>query len=216
MPPGSPPHSAVPYAFKAYALKDAERRGFATLLWTDSCIVPGARPLAELWDKIEREGIWLARNGYRNDEWTADSAYHQLFPGFFDNKRTADLAANIELARKVNHGIEHVVATTFGLNLNHPTGRAFLDEYFRLASETKAFCGPWENAPPLEQRLLRTPDTPRRSHCGPASTRGHRHDQTCASVIAWRLGVQITDCPEWFSYRGGERADTCLVADGQY
>ena len=43
---------------------------------------------------------------------------------------------------------------------------------------------------------------------------GHRHDQTALSVIAWRLGVQLTNCPRWFSYAGGETEETCLIAKG--
>jgi hypothetical protein len=170
--------------------------GFSTLLWADACIVPGARPIDDLWKKIEGDGYWIARNGWKNSEWTADSAYRDLFPEFLSS------GSSLEEARAQNQKIPHVVATTFGLSLERPVGKAFLEQYFRLASETRAFCGPWKN----------TPETP----CGPPGVLGHRHDQTCASVIAWRLGLTISDCPEWFSYRGGETDRTCLVADGAY
>jgi len=224
LPRGCPQHTDVPYAFKAFALKEAAET-WDTLLWADACIVPGARPLADLWEKIERDGVWLARNGWSNYEWTADSAYPALFGEAIDENgcvvRCVPDAAAMGHWREVNRNIPHVVATAFGVSLKHPKGRAFLDEYSRLASKTKAFCGPWINAafrelPPgldVSNEVIRDG---RFALCGPPDVRGHRHDQTSASVIAWRLGVELTSCPEWFAYRGGETDKTCLIADGAY
>jgi hypothetical protein len=209
---GWPTHEERPYAFKAYALKEQADEGDEdTLLWCDACIVPGARPLADLWEYIEENGVWLARNGWTNYEWTADDSYPALFPEFWTNQQmsTEHVWENM---RAANREIEHVVATAFGVSLKHPKGRAFLDEYYRLASETKAFCGPWQNMTGSPPSMF----TDRAYPCGPPDVRGHRHDQTAASVIAWRLGVPLTNCPEWFSYRGGETDKTCLVADGAY
>jgi hypothetical protein len=218
LPRGCPAHTERPYAFKAYALKQTyEDYGHETLLWCDACMIPGARPLDELWEYIEEHGVWFAKNGYSNYEWTADSAYPDLFPG-----PLATVPTGMDERRKLNRTIPHVVATAFGISLKHDKGRAFLDEYFRLASETEAFCGPWINGP-----LSGDPSNHHRmAPCGPADVRGHRHDQTAASVIAWRLGVPLTECPEFFSY-ANRRADgslhmedqsprTCLIADGAY
>lgn len=189
LPPGSPSHSVKPYAFKAYALMDAMRRNYTTLLWCDACILP-VRDMEPLFKKIETDGVWFSRNGWMNSEWTADSAYAALFP-----------AMHYDAARVINAKIPHVVATAFGIDVSHAVGRAFLADYFRLASETSAFCGPWTN----------TVETP----CGPYDVRGHRHDQTAASVIAWRLGVQLTDPPDIFSYPPVDER-TVLLADGAY
>ena len=190
-----PSHQRKPYAFKAYALK--ETAGFAdTLLWCDSSMVLGSRPLADLFEKIETDGYWIARNGWTNYEWTADSAYPHLFPG-----------VDLEDAREMNRKIPHVVATAFGLSMKHSVGRVFLAEYFRLASQTSAFCGPWTNGPAYH-------DNARQAPCGPPDVHGHRHDQTAASVLAHRLGMKLSDCPEWFSYFGGETDKTCLIAKG--
>ena len=185
-----PSHKDKPYAFKAYALKYAAEHGKDQLLWADACIVP-VRSLEPIWEIAAKYGAWIGRNGYRNSEWTADSAYPDVFPGI-----------DIHDAQKVNDSVEHVVATAFALDLRHPTGRYMLEEYYRLASETRAFCGPWSN----------TPKTP----CGPPDVRGHRHDQTALSVIAWHAGVPLTSPPWGFSYKGGETEETILVADGNY
>lgn len=217
LPPGCPPHrtrgilgapqdKCVPYAFKAYALKQAAKQ-HSTLIWCDASVLP-IRGLAPLWEKIERDGYWFANNGYTNDQWTADSAYPDLFP--------EEMAARYPdpNLRAINGLIKHVVGTCFGLSTAHPLGRIFLDQYFRLASTTKAFCGPWQNsnAPMVEGRNSDRYAAP----CGPPTTLGHRHDQTAASVIAWRLGFKLTDCPMYFAYKGGETKDTLLIADGNF
>ncbi len=210
-PDGCPKHSDVPYAMKAYALRFAQKEGYDLLLWADSCILP-VRSMEPLWERIERDGYWMCRNGYTNYEWTADSAYPDLFP----------MVPHQALARArfINKQIPHVVATTFGINVKHPKGRAFLDEYYRLASETRAFCGPWTNcAERLSSEHVTKHDSARCAPCGPADVRGHRHDQTAASVIACRLGFRLTDPPEIFAYgRADEQHDprTILLADGSY
>jgi hypothetical protein len=208
-----PSHQDKPYAFKAYALKDVVDHYYHDLLlWADSSILP-IRSLEPLWERIERDGYWFSRNGWNNYEWTADSAYPDLFPS--EGWGRTDLIEALQPlphARTLNRTIPHVVATTFGINVRHPKGRAFLDEYYRLASETRAFCGPWINS--NQPGIIANP--PHCSPCGPAGVRGHRHDQTAASVIAWRLGFELTDPPNIFAYKGGETADTILVADGGY
>ncbi len=197
-PYNSPPHSQVPYAFKAFALEGTRRDGADLLLWADASILP-IRSLEPLWEKIERDGYWIARNGWSNYEWTADSAYQDLLPEF---------ASEPSVARAQNRDIPHVVATSFGLNVKHPKGKAFLDEYYRLASETKAFCGPWRNSAyyGLNSERVGNP-------CGPSDVMGHRHDQTAASVIAWRLGMKLTDCPEIFAYSKRRPDGTLHLSD---
>lgn len=224
LPDGCPPHrthgnlaaplaQTVPYAFKAFALHQAAQE-YDTLIWADSCIVP-VKPLDDLWEKIEEDGVWFSNNGYTNYEWTADSAYPDLFSQYY----TATAAriypgepCGIEAARAVNRMIPHVVATAFGVSTKHWVGQAFLQEYFHMASKTKAFCGPWQNSnsPRVLGRNTDRYDAP----CGPPDVLGHRHDQTAASVIAWRLGVKLTNSPEWFAYEGGQTDATVLVADG--
>lgn len=176
LPPHSPAHAAKPYAFKAYALAAAAQKNYTTLLWADASIVPH-QPLAGLWERIERDGYWISRNGWQNAEWTCKEAY-----------------ADLGVTEEENWQIPHVVATAFGISLAHPTGRQIFDEYFRLAAKTRAFIGPWRGGVGVQ----------------------HRHDQTALSVIAHREGCVLTDPPAWFCYRGGETAETYLVADGAY
>ncbi len=135
-----------------------------------------------------------------NSQWCADSWYEDCFPG-----------VALEAARKINSQVPHVVATSFGLNLKHPIGSWILAEYYRLASNTRAFCGPWVNA---RKGIAGNP--PRVAECGPDEVLGHRHDQSCLSILASRTGVILTDAPEIFAYKGGETDKTILIADGAY
>lgn len=221
-PDGCPPHrdrgmlagpksKTVPYAFKAYAMKAAADKGAQQIIWADACIRPIA-PLDRIWEHLEKHGVWICRNGWMNHEWTADSAYPDLFPLMYDIATDPSIA--LTAARRLNRDIPHVVATTFGVDMRHPIGRAFLDRYYQLASTTRAFCGPWRNLAAPAMEGVATDHTC--GHCGPATTLGHRHDQTCASVIAWELGVTLCNPPDMFAYAGSQTDKTILIADGAY
>lgn len=90
-----------------------------------------------------------------------------------------------------NTQIPHVVATAFGLNLQSDIGAKAFAEYFRF-SQNGAFRGPWAGGVGIQ----------------------HRHDQAALSVVAYRLGITLTNPPEWFAYKGGETSDTVLLAHG--
>lgn len=219
LPPGCPAHFEVPYAFKAYALRAAIASGAKTLLWADAAVI-AVKPLDELWERIERDGYWISDQagpaddkGWSNYEWTADSAYPDLF---FEGTWKAAGTSALAIWRQNNQRMPHVVATTFGFSMQHPTGRFLFEEYYRLASETKAFCGPWVNGQYTGDETGIPPNMRRVAPCGPADVRGHRHDQTALSVIAWRLGCKLTRWPDPFAYRGHEDERTILVADARY
>lgn len=212
--PNWPTHEQKPYAFKAYALELAAEAGYDTIVWADACMWP-AQSMEPLFQKIERDGYWFSKNGWSNYEWTADSAYPDLFGEMSEARDESPL----EYARALNRNIPHVVATCFGLNMRSPQGGKFLAEYFRLASKTNAFCGPWINANNLRPGQYVPPGNARTAPCGPSDVRGHRHDQTAASVIAYRMGMVLTEPPEYFSYgKKGEQFDprTIMIADGGY
>ncbi len=234
MPPDSPSHQQNPYAFKAYALQHAltNRARPTTLLWADASILP-IRSMEPLWERIERDGYWISNNGWTNDQWMCDAAYPHLFPTPIDDEPGAEEwttkyaempmhERNLLVARRFNRKIQHVVATTFGISLDHPIGREFLSEYVRLA-DAGAFRGPWWNSNASRKDYASNFGA---EPCGPPECFGHRHDQTAASVIAWRLGMKLTDAPEIFCY-SKRRPDgtlhledqderTILLADGAF
>ena len=174
IPRSCPDHAVRPYAFKAFALK-AAWVGTTQLLWCDASIV-AIGTLDPIWDYAERYGAWFSRSKYRNSEWT-------------NVARLSDLGITAE----GNEHVDHVVGGAFAIDLRNSKGRSFFDEYYRLASQTTAFCGPWT---------------------GPKGV-AHRHDQTAASVICHNLGIPLTSPPVYFSYPPGS-AETILLADGSY
>ena len=200
------PASVRPYAFKAAAMRFATDKGYTSLLWADASILP-IKPLAPLWERIERDGAWISNNGFTSYEWCADSAYPELFPG-----------VPLDMAREEAKKIPHPVATCFGLSLLHPTGRFIFDEYVRLATTTRVFCGPWMNSNHADYANQKA-DGVRCAPCGGPDVRGHRHDQLALGIIASRAGVVLSDPPTVFAYgKAGDPADerTILLADGCY
>ena len=173
LPPHSPKHAEINYAFKAWAIEHARSIGHTRILWCDASIVP-IRSVEPLWRLIETQGYWFSANGYLNSEWTAVNRLEQLGVTAEENER-----------------IPHVATTAFGLDLTSDIGREFADEFLRLA-RNGSFHGPWVGGKGIQ----------------------HRHDQTAASVIAWKLGMKLTDPPMWFAYKGGETDETILLADG--
>lgn len=197
---GGTEHECRPYAFKAFALREARDAGIGTLLWCDASVIP-LKPLTPIWERIEHDGYWILQNGWTNDEWTAEDAYKDLFPG-----------VPFEQAVEHNRQIPHVIGTVFGIDTGHRLGLLFLAEYYRLAAFTRAFCGPWQNT--------NAPGAPGRNQdrradaCGPSFILGHRHDQTAMSVIAHNLKMKLDTDSGWFAYEGNETKDTLLVAKG--
>jgi len=118
---------------KAWAMEAAIKANYSTILWADASILPVA-PLEPLFQKIEAEGCWISKNGYRNSEWTCEDAYPLL-----------------GVTHEENHEIEHVVATSFGISVKHPIGQEIFSEYYRFA-QNGSFRGPWKGGIGIQHR----------------------------------------------------------------
>jgi hypothetical protein len=175
LPPGSPPHADVPYAFKAWALKHVIDAGFEQVLWLDSSIVP-MRPLDKIWSLLDERGYWFSKNfphgpittssiPWKCGQWCADSALGPL-----------------GISRGMSFDIDLVIGGAFGLDVHRASSRYMFDELLRLARDGATFRGPWDN------------------EGGRASSSravlGHRHDQTVLSVLAWRQAMELTTPPD--------------------
>jgi hypothetical protein len=100
---------------------------------------------------------------------------------------------HIEDAMELNRTLPHVSSAAFGFSLRHPAGQLAFQDFCDLAN-TDAFCGPWANSngPDRDRyQLDYLRDLYPTAPCGPADVRGHRHDQTALSVIAWRFGLEL-------------------------
>ena len=76
-----------------------------------------------------------------------------------------------------------------GINFNDPFARMYFDMYHRYGKAGDLFRGAWNNNTQSESADPRC--------------RGHRHDQSVASLIVDKLGIKITD-KEFAVYVGGD------------
>jgi hypothetical protein len=173
-PPDCPSHAEVPFAFKPFCFREAERHGLELVLWLDAaCVV--VRDLGPLFRSLEARGYLLFRNRpWKLGEWASDAA----------------LAA-FGVERQEAMRLPEVDAAALGLHLGHPLGREFLDRWLAAARDGVAFRGtraplrtPAEHADVKWNRARRISADPR--------VRGHRHDQTVAGLLAHRLGLRAT------------------------
>lgn len=161
-----PPHHLAPYAFKPYAMKAAQAKGYRYLLWCDSSVYPVA-PVERAFDLIRENGYMFLPGGWNCGQWCADPAL-----------------ATLGVTREQAFKIPQMVAGCQGLDLNNAKARAYLDRYYELAGDGVTFIG----VPGL---ALDKTYTNRENQCSKdPGVKGHRHDQTAASVIAWKLGMR--------------------------
>ena len=200
MPEGCPKHADRPYAFKAFAMREASR-GCDVVLWCDALILP-IRPMEPFWQQVERDGYFLVQGAESNYPWTAESAYQELFPGM-------SLAA----ARELNKKIPQIVGGIIAVDFRSRIGSDFFEEYFRLASSTTAFCGPWANTNCQTKPNYGPTSSYTTGPCGEADVIGHRHDQSAASVIAWNLRMKLSQYPVPYAYTIPSEG-TILLHDG--
>jgi hypothetical protein len=196
-PDACPPHLDVPFAFKPFCFADARARGVDLALWLDaSCVVMA--PLDPLFAQIREHGYLLFRNGrHKVGEWASDAAL-----------------ARLGVTRAEAMQMPEANASAVGLDLHHPQAVEFLDRWLEEAQHGVAFRG-------TEEPLTGEADylDIKWNHHGRASgapgVRGHRHDQTVASVLAHHLGMTLTPAGLETSKMGGLAATpgTVIVND---
>jgi len=171
-PPGSPLHDRSPYAFKIYALREAQRRGYRTVLWLDAPCVATAPP-GPLFDRIERNGHLLVSGGEKVGNWASDACLEEF-----------------AITRDEAMGLPLMNGTFIGLDLGNLRSREWLDGLFRACGKG-LFEGPYlsDQAPP--HILALKPEKPRGFVSKDARCWGHRHDEAVGSCLAFRLGMEI-------------------------
>lgn len=113
-PPGSPPHEEMPYAFKLYAIREAERQGFRSILWADSSVW-AAKPIEPLFAAAARHGYILMPDGCANFGIHVCDAVAKMLGVDQDGPNT-NLA----------------VGKTYSLDLDHPTGKEIYQRMWNL------------------------------------------------------------------------------------
>ncbi len=183
-PPGSPTHSACHYAFKIYAILDALRKGYTTILWLDSSCNAFA-PVTPLWDRIEREGHVLVEDDNALGKWSSD---HSL--------------ATFGITRDEAMGIKLMCGTCVGLDLTFERSRKFLGRLHSYA-KPEHFIGTHVSRMTGQAEHPR-PGTEGWQMSNDERVSGHRSDEVYMSLIAHEIGMPIPHGREFIGGAGPE------------
>lgn len=99
-----------------------------------------------------------------------------------------------------------IMACVMGFDVEHPVAKAFLDKYIGAALDGISYHGDWHNQNCQVSNDMRV--------------KGHRHDQSVASIIAKQMGMTITNAQQtYFAYAAHKGilpiADSvCLWSEG--
>jgi hypothetical protein len=113
---------------------------------------------------------------------------------FFDNigysigDYTSDACLdNFGMSREEAFNSKMLMCCCMGFDVNNPTAKAFLDKYIEAASDMVSYPGDWTN-----QNLQVSNDM---------RVKGHRHDQSVASIIVKQMGLTVTHAQStYFAY----------------
>jgi hypothetical protein len=161
-PAGSPTHDDSPFAFKPFCFAAAAQAGYELVLWLDAsiCIKQSLDPL---FAQIEEKGFLFFEVDHSVGEYCKDPALGPL-----------------GITREESFAMPSCWACAIGLNLRAPMAQQFLAEWKRLAVDGVTFPGAkWSGVRGWDRTVSADP-----------RVKGHRHDQTAASVIAHRLQMR--------------------------
>jgi len=128
----------------------------------------------------------IAKHGYM---------FQRALPHMTGNWCSDAALKTLDVTREEALKIEELAATCMGFDLRNPTTRTFIEQWFRYATDMVTFMGSKTN----ENQQVST--DPR--------VQGHRHDQTAASVIAHKMGLQLTPYDVFFSQYPSQQG--CLM-----
>jgi hypothetical protein len=181
----------TPYEAKPAALAKACEKHDTVILCDASFYA--VQPLDPLIDYIEEHGYYLCNNGNVVGEWSSDECLRSY-----------------ELTRDEAMEIPEISSYCVGVSTDRFTEPCLLTAQWEADSRHAAVIAghhsniavdPHGRNPGFVSDDLRV--------------RGHRHDQTVLSIIAWKLGLnKIVDRPRFTAYKGSETDETVLINQG--
>ena len=155
--------------FKLYAMREAHRAGFTSVMWWDSSIWAVRDPVPAF-DALEEHGVYLLNLGEINGVWTNDVCLNIM--GVTREEAMQQL---------------QVISGFWGVNFNDPRGKALFDEMWEHAhAKVSPYDGPKfaEWMPEKHRWGIGWVSNDKR-------VRGHRSDQSVLSCIAYRDGLHF-------------------------
>lgn len=160
-PEGSPTHQQVPYAFKPFCFYEALKLGYQLILWIDASILI-KQPIEPLFELMKQDGYLIFQEDHSVGKYCSDRALKPL-----------------GITREESFNMPSCWSSVVGLNLANQRSMEFLRQWKERAYDGITFPGPkWSGVrgwPPTASQDPRV--------------NGHRYDQTAASVIALKLGM---------------------------
>lgn len=172
---GAPRHKgtpdAVPYAFKPYAIKKAFDAHRTRLILWADSVVYATKSIEPVFTQIQRDGYLFFDN-----------------IGFTVGDYTSDACLNkFGMSRDEAFKTQMIMACVMGLDMASKDGAEFFRRYFEAAKDGVSYHGDWTNDNLQVSNDMRV--------------RGHRHDQSVASIIVKQMGLKITNAQEsYFAY----------------
>jgi len=170
-PDGFPTHQQTPWAFKPFCFYEAQKRGYQLVLWLDASIKI-RQPLGSLFELIGQDGYLIFQEDHTVGEYCKDDA---LIP--------------LGITREDSFSLPCCWSCVLGLDLNNQRSAEFLRQWQERSVDGITFAGPkwsgvlgWPRTASLDPRV-----------------KGHRYDQTAASVIALKLGMDRWQSKQFFS-----------------
>ncbi len=193
-PPGAPGSVVVdgyeygPYCAKPWALKHAFDNGCDAAILLDAAFYP-IRPVHPLFEHIAQRGYYFCRNGNGVGEWSSDSCLQSLLQ-----------------SREQAFQIPEISSYCVGLNAHDERCVDLLGWWCSLDSRL-TIAGHHTNIGHQGRNIGFVSEDPR--------VKGHRHDQTALSILAYRLGMdELIFRPKFTAYLGSETEETVLVNQG--
>ncbi len=169
-PAGAPSGGEAFCGFKPFCFAEAQSQGYRLVLWMDAGIRIRGR-LDPLFESIERRGYLFFPERHSVGEYCKDEALGPL-----------------GITRDESFAIPCCWSAVVGLDLGSPKAVEFLRQWQERATDGVTFPGPkWSGVHGWPPNASADP-----------RVKGHRHDQTAASAIAYRLGMNEWESRELF------------------
>lgn len=180
-PTGSPPHLAMPYAFKYYAVRDAFQKGYRYVMWLDAG-TQAIAPIQPLWDRVEKYGYVLLNGCDNLSKWISDYALDRF--GY-----TRDQAKNMTLAG----------GCLIGLDSQNATAMEFFQAWGELVKDRKLLMGANRKARESNgvMRSLMLSDHDESVISDDPTVEGHRSDESCFSLLMDKMKMEPINYTQW-------------------
>jgi hypothetical protein len=171
-PKNAPTQQQAHGAYKPFCFDEVQQQGYQLILWMDTSIQI-KKPIEPLFELIEQNGYLIFEEQHSVGEYCKDEALETL-----------------EITREESFDLPCCRSGVLGLDLKNKRSAEFLRQWKEKASDGITFPGPkWSGVKGWPRTASQDP-----------RVYGHRHDQTAASVIALKLGMDLWKSDDFFSH----------------